>query len=231
MAKGLDHLLVADHLVNEGRLLAARFALLAEIAVGVRGNEARHHKGQRGQQHHHQRDAGADGDHKAQRAQDCHHAREQLGEAQQQAVGKLIHIGDDAADDFARGVGIDVAQRQDLQFGKRLRAHIAHHLEGDLVVDGINHPLHRGRGGHHDGDAQDQAQDARHIHLAGADNQIDGPADEHGHIQRQRHGDGGQQHRQRHQPHIGTQIFQHLFHRARLRLLLCPAHARASFLN
>ena len=56
MAKGLHHLLAFDHLVDQRGLFAADGALALEVAVAALCQKARHHKAQRGDAHHHQRD-------------------------------------------------------------------------------------------------------------------------------------------------------------------------------
>ena len=109
--------------------------------------------------------------------------------------------------------------------------HVPHHLEGNFIVDGVDHPLHHAGGGHDDADLIQQRNDAGQGHLAGADDLIDGLADEHGHIEGQGHGDGGKEDGQSHQGPIGFQIDQHFFQGAALGPLLGLAHSAASFLN
>ena len=106
MAKGLHHLQLADGLVDERRLLATGNGLLLEHGIGALGNEIRHHKGQRRDQHHYQSDLPVDGHHEDQGAEDGHDARKQLGKTHQQAVGQGVHIGNDPAHQLAPGMPI-----------------------------------------------------------------------------------------------------------------------------
>ena len=60
-----------------------------------------------------------------QRADDGHNAGKELAEAHQQAVREGIHVRDNAADQIARGVRVQIAQRQALNLGHRVVAQVA----------------------------------------------------------------------------------------------------------
>ena len=83
VAKGLHHLLALDHLVDQRGLLAADGALALEVAVAALCQKARHHKAQRGDAHHHQRNGHVFPQHEQQGAKDGQNAGEQLGKAHQ----------------------------------------------------------------------------------------------------------------------------------------------------
>ena len=94
----LHDLLIADHLVHMRRLLAARLRLKLEHTVRLSGNELCREQRKRRQHHNHQRNLPVDADHKRKCAKNRNHAGEQLRKAHQKAVGKLIHVGNHAAD-------------------------------------------------------------------------------------------------------------------------------------
>lgn len=65
-------------------------------------------------------------------------------------LGELVNICDDTADDIAVLVGINVAQRKNLQMVEGLRADVLYHPVGDLVVDMVHEPLGKRRNDDHD---------------------------------------------------------------------------------
>ena len=219
-AEGLDHLGVADHLVDVGGHLATGLGLQAEHVVCALGDEPRHEQRQRRDHHHHQRDGPVADQHDDQRSGDGQRAGEQLCEAHQQALGELVGVGDDAADDLAVRMGVDVAQRQLGDLAQRVLAQIPHHVERDAVVDDVHQPLDHGGGRHADQDAGEDGHDGGEVH-AGIQNLVDGVARQHGHIQRQRHGDAGQQEGQEGGPLVLADVFEHLLQNG-------PVHACAA---
>ena len=209
VAKGLHHLLSFDHLVDQGGLLAADGALAVEVAVGVVGDEPRHHQAEGGDEDHHQRDQHVFPEHEQQGAQNGQQPGEQLGKAHQQAVGKGVHIGHHPADDVSGGVAVQVGQGQGLDLVDGVVAQVPRDREGDLVVADAEHPLGKGGQGRHD---QDVEQDARHpcpVHLAGAQHPVDGVAAQQGDIQLGPHAAGGHQQAGRHIKAVGPDVGQH----------------------
>ena len=101
MPKGLHHLLVSDHLIDQCGLFPSRLRLKAEHGKGAFCDEPCHEKGKRRDQHHHQRDSHIRGQHEKQGAQDRHDACKQLGKSHQQSIRKLIHIRDHTAGDLS----------------------------------------------------------------------------------------------------------------------------------
>ncbi len=230
-AEGLDHLLAAQHFVNKGGLLGPGLALGAEEVIGVRGDIPGHHKAQGREQHHDQGDPGLDGHHKAQRAENGHDARKQLGKAQKQAVCKLVYVGNEAADNAAHGLAVEIRQRKLLQMGKGPVAHVAHHAEGDLVVDGGHDPAeHRGCADHQ-GDAAQKPTDGGKVHLPGAHDMVDGPAKQNRHVERQRHRHSRQEDGEQRRGQIGPQAGQDLAQNGAVGGVFRFLHARSSFLN
>ena len=110
VAECLNELLLADGLVNQCGLFAARGGLQAEHGVGSLGDEVGNQQRQRRNQHDQQRDRRVQRQHEAQRAQNRHDARKQLGEAHQQAVSEGIHVGDHAAHCVARRMRVEVRE-------------------------------------------------------------------------------------------------------------------------
>ena len=111
----------------------------------------------------------------------------QLCEAHEQTVGKLVDVRDHAAERIARRMAVEIGQRQTLQVGERLPAHVARHGEADPVVDDRHQPLQkRGQPGKY-GDFHRQRADRGEIDLSGADDRVDGVADEDGDIERPCH--------------------------------------------
>ena len=86
-----------------------------------------------------------DRQHKDERAEDRHDACEQLREAHEQSLGKLIRICDNAADDRACWVCIKVRKGQFLNAGERIVSEIADDTVGDSVVYRVHDPLREAR--------------------------------------------------------------------------------------
>ena len=184
IAERLHDLLPVDHLVEEGRLLAARLRLLAEHIISARGDEFCRKEGQRRQHDDDERDLPVQIEHDAECAEDREHTRKQLCEAHEQAVGKLVDIGDHAADDVAGGMAVEVGKRQLLQVGERLGAGIARDAEDDAVIDHIHHPLRRGAQQREHRDLQPNGRDRREDDLPRPDDGVDRLADEDRDIER-----------------------------------------------
>ena len=183
MAKGLHHLLALDHLVDQRGLLAADGALALEVAVAALCQKARHHKAQRGDAHHHQRDGHILPQHEQQGAKDGQNAGEQLGKAHQQSVRKGVHICHHAADDIAGGVAVQIGQRQGLDLAQRLVAQVAADRKGDAVVAHAQKPLRKGGYGCHHQNAHRNAQHPGKVYIALAQHFINGVAAQDGDIQ------------------------------------------------
>ena len=82
---------------------------------------------------------------------------------------------------------VQIRKRQLLQAGKRLPPHVARHGEADPVVDDRHQPLQkRGQPGKY-GDFHRQRADRGEIDLSGANDRVDGVADEDGDIERPCH--------------------------------------------
>ena len=209
VAEGLHHLLSLDHLVDEGGLLAPHRALAVEVAVGVVGDEARHHQAERGDEDHHQRDEHVLPEHEQQGAHNGQHAGEQLGEAHQQPVREGVHVGHHPADDVPGGVAVQVGKGQGLDLVDGVVAQVPRDREGDLVVAHAEHPLGQRGQGHHHQDAGDDAGYPALVHLAGAEHQVDGVAAQQGDIQLGRHAAGRHQQAGRHIKAVRPDISQH----------------------
>ena len=208
VAEGLHHLLALDHLVDQRGLLAAHGALALEVTIAALGKEACHHKAERGDAHHHQRDGHVLAEHEEQCAQNGQNAAEQLGEAHQQAVRKGVHICHHAAYDVAGGVAVQIGQRQGLDLAQGFVAQVSADKEGDAVVAHAQQPLgQRSRRGHH----QHFDHNAHHtakIHGAFAQHQIDGAAAQDGDIQLCTHTHGGHHKAAHHKQGIRSDLAQ-----------------------
>ena len=225
LAESLHHLLVSNHLFHKAGLLPTHLGLQPEHIIRALGDESRHQQGHRRDDHHHRSDDHIDAEHEDQRAQDGDNPGEQLGKAHEQAVGELVHIGNDPADHLPGGTGVDVFQGQDLELAEGLVADVPHHPVGDAVVDQVHHPLGQGGNAHHHGDLHQDLNNTGKIHLAGAHDQVHRIAGEDGNIQGARHRHRGQQDGEPHQRPIGPDVLQHLFQRALAGFL--PLHAVA----
>ena len=191
-----------DHLVNEGGLLAARAGLQSEHLERAPGDEGGHHQAQRRDHHHRRRDDGIDREHEKQGAHDglaaaCwahdgQNACEQLRKAHQQAVRELVHIRDDAADNIARGLLVQIGQGQALDMSEGVSADVAHGAVGQAVIAQAHQPLGQSRQGHQRQNAGQDGPQRREIDRAGPQQQIHRIAGENGHIQRAGHGDHAQ---------------------------------------
>ena len=224
VAESAHQMFISDQFFHQAGQLSASLALHLEHRVGVRRNKTRYKNGQRRQRHHDQCNAPVDEQHHAQRAANRQHAGKQLGKAQQQTIAELLHIGGDAADGIAGAVGIHIFQRQLFQLFKRAHAHIAHHVEGNAVVDHIHQPLGNRRAGDRARHGNGQLGHAAKIHLAGANDKIHGLTRNNRRQQGRHHRHNGQNQRQRDQPGIGTDQFQHAAERTLIHFLLLLAH-------
>ena len=210
MGECLHHLLITDHFINQRRLLPPHLGLHPKHVVGPAGNEPGDKQGQRRQHHNRQGDLPADGQHKQQCAQNGYNTGEQLGKAHQQTVRKLIHVRNNPADDAAGGMGVQIAQGQDLQLAKGLLPHIPDDVIGNPVVEHIHQPLGKSGAACYDADFQQQGTDAGKIHMSGCHNQINGPSDQDGQIKRHGHCSSGKQHGQDQQKPVSADILPHL---------------------
>ena len=189
MTECLHQLLLADDLVDERGLLAARLRLQAEHGIGAAGDEVGHQQRHRRDQHHHQRDARAERQHEYERAQNRDQAGEQLRKAHEQAVGERVRVGDHPADRVAGGMRVQIRQRQRLNVRKRIAADVLHGQEGDPVVDDVHDPLRGGCQQHAYADGEQHGAQRVKIDRADAEETIDRPAHEDRDVERQRDGD------------------------------------------
>ena len=197
-AEGLHHFLALHHLLHKAGLLPPHLGLEPEHIVGVLGDKRRHHQGNRGDHHHHGGDAHVDAEHKAQGAHNGDHPGKQLGKAHEQAVGKLVHIGDHPADHLPGRVGVHIVQGQHLQLAEGGAADIPHHPVGDPVVEQVHDPLAYSRHCHHHAHFHQNPKDGGQIHLAGAHNQVHRIPCQNGNVQAGGHRHRRQKNGQRH---------------------------------
>ena len=200
---------------------APGFRLQPKHPVGFSGNKPGNKQRKRGQDHHDERNFPIDRKHKRQRTQYGYNSGEKLGKAHQQSVCKLIDICNDTADDFAAGVSIQIAQRQNLNFSERLVAHIADHVKGDAVVDGIHQPLQQRCDADHNTDPQQDRCDHAKVNLADGNDSVNGVPDEDGHIKRSRNGCACQKDGERQKDAITADIMQYFAQRCVRRFFLC----------
>ena len=232
IAIGTNHLLIADDLVDQCRLLAPGLALLAEHSIGVGGNELRHPEADRGQADDQQRNPKVLGEHEYQRHHNGDNAGKELGKAQQQAIGQDIRIGDDPADDVAGAVLIQIGQGQMLDMPDGLGADILDHTVGHAVVDDAHDPAGHSREHRQNDDTLQIEANHGKIHFSGRQDVVDGVAEQDGDIQLQNHGDTGHEHAQYQQhPELGNvipELFQGL---SVLRIGLSFHHTFPSFFS
>ena len=237
VAKGLHHLLTFDHLVDQRGLLAADSALALEVAVAALCQKARHHKAQRGDAHHHQRDGHILPQHEQQGAKNGQDAGEQLGKAHQQAVRKGVYIRHHAADDIAGGVAVQIGQRQGLNFTQRLVAQVTADREGDAVVAHAQKPLRKGGYGCHHQNAHCNAQHPGKVYIALAQHLINGIAAQDGDIQLGGYADRCHQQAAHHKGAVGAYLMQHPVQgglallRGQLVFCFCTHASASPFLN
>ena len=237
VAKGLHHLLAFDHLVDQRGLFAAHGALALEVAVAALCQKARHHKAQRGDAHHHQRDRHVLPQHEQQGAKNGQDAGEQLGKAHQQTVRKGVHICHHAADDIAGGVAVQIGQRQGLNFAQRLVAQVTADREGDAVVAHAQKPLCKGGHGSYHQNAHRNAQYPGKVHIALAQHLINGITAQDGDIQLGGYADRRHQQAAHYKGAVRTDLVQHPVQgglallRGQLVFCFCTHASASPFLN
>ena len=237
VAEGLHDLLTLYHLVDKGSLLAAHGALALEILVAALCEKAGHHKAQRGDADHHQRDRDILLQHEEQGAEDGQHTREQLGEAHQQAVREGIHIGHHPAHDVAGWMAVEVREGKGLNLPHGGVAQVTADCEGDAVVADAQQPLRKGGDNSHHDDLVDDAQHAREVHGTFAQHHVDGTAAEDGDIQLGRHAHSGHNEAAHHEEAVGLDFLQHpghgglLLFRGQLAFCFCTHFCASPFLN
>ena len=143
VAERLNDLLTADHLVDKRGLLSSRLGLESEHIVGVLCDESRGEQRERRYKQHDEGYSGVYREHEADRSEYRRGSRKELRKAHQQSVGKGVGVGDDAADDLARRVRVEVGERQALDLFKGFVADIADDAVGDPVVQRVHQPLSR----------------------------------------------------------------------------------------
>ena len=188
MSESTDELLVAYHLIDQRCLLTASGGLQTEHRIGTVGDKARDQQGNGGDDDHHQRDGGADGQHKDQGTEDGDQAGKKLGKAHQQAVGKGVNVRNDAADDVAVRVTVQILQRQLLDLAEGLGAHIADDVVGNLVVDGVHQPLCQGGHGGADAHGDEDGEDLVEVDVPRVNDLVNGVTHQYGNVEGE--GDG-----------------------------------------
>ncbi len=108
IGKSLHHLLISYHFIYQRRLLAPRLRLQLKHFIGSSGNKRRHKKTDRRNADHHQRDAHILPKHKEQCAQNRDNPRKKLGKSHNQAIRKLVYIGNHTAYNFSVRMGIQI---------------------------------------------------------------------------------------------------------------------------
>ena len=121
-------------------------------------------------------------------------------------------------------MSIHIFQRQLFQLFKRAHAHIAHHVEGNAVVDHIHQPLRNRRAGDRARHNNGQLGHTVKIHLTGANDKVHSLTGNNRRQQGSDHGNNGQDQRQCDQPGIGADQFQHTAERTLIHFLLLLAH-------
>ena len=222
----LDDLLRAYFFFNECGLLASGLGLRPEHRIGAAGDKSCDKERERREQHDDKSYLHVYREHEAYRAEDGYNARKKLGEAHEQAVGELVGVGDDAADRFARGVAVDIAQGQYLYAPNCGVADIAHHAECYLVVERVHYPLRQRRNGGKNSYADEQGLQRGEINISFVDDIVYRPARKHGDIERRGNAHGGEDYREREVRFISADIVKHLFESTFFGLY--PAHALAS---
>ena len=167
-----------------------------------------HKEGKRRDNHDNQRNPHIDREHKNQRTQNCQYARKELREAHQQAFGKLVGICDNTADNIAIRMGIDIFQREILNFAESIGSNIADYVISDLVVADIHNPLSNGSSCNHKNALEQNREDALKIDSAGGHDAVDGLSNQNRQIQREYHSESGQKNGENQQSEITTNIMQ-----------------------
>ena len=173
----LNDLLVADKLVDQGRLRASRNALLAEQAERSRRNKARDEQRERREQHDHERNLDVREEHERQRSQNCEDPGEELREPEQKSVGNLVDIGDDAAHDLTVAPAVEVGQRKAGDVVDGIVADVANGAEGYAVQKKRHEPGADGGDQHENARRAQEAPKFVEGDFAGSDDGVDGIAD------------------------------------------------------
>ena len=114
-------------------------------------------------------------------------------------------------------MGVDVAQREYLDFSERLVADVTYNMVGYAVVDGVHEPLDKRCYTDDDTGFDEYSRDSREINLPLADDKVDRVANKDRRVEGQSHRDGSEQYRQHHEEPVALNVFQHLFKSAFLR--------------
>ena len=186
IGKGFDHLLVAHQLLDAAAQLTLDGALAAEHIKGMFCNKGCHKQRQRRDDHHYQTHLEIDCQHIHQRDGNGDDSGEQLGKALKQPVRNRVDVVDDAADDVAVRAAVDVGERKFLHMFKCSRTQVTHRLIGDDVGTQGQQPLEERCQNCHDAKLDQNWQQVVKIHLAGCNNLIDSPTNQHRRIQGQR---------------------------------------------
>ena len=145
--------------IDKCRLLATRLRLRAEHGIGALCDKACREKGKRRYEHDDKRDFPVDDEHKNQCSENGDDAGEKLRKSHEQSIGKLIGIGDDAADDFPVRVRIHIRNGELLQFLEGFGADVMDGVIRNFIVDNAHHPLKKRRRSRRDANADKQRDD------------------------------------------------------------------------
>ena len=178
---------------------------------------------QRREEEHCQRDSPVGHQHENERADDCDDTGKELQKELCETVADRVHVIDNAADEVAVRVGVDIRKR----YGVELAEHRAAQVADGLVTNEVDKILHQPLKDRHAADRYaDIAEDLRYVgkeHLSLTDDAVDRVTDEDRNIQRQRHADQRGNDRCQQQRKIGTQRTEYFFDRS-----IC-FHRAASF--
>ena len=223
VGKRLDNALVAHIFLYIGGDLALQKLLLAEALGAELADKACHKERQRREEEHCQRDPPVGHQHENERADDRDDTGKELQKELCETVADRVHVIDNAADEVAVRVGVDIRKR----YGIELAEHRAAQVADGFVADKVDKILHQPLKDRHAADRYaDIAEDLRYVgkeHLSLTDDAVDRVTDQHRDIQCQRHTDQRGNDCRRQQRKIGTQRTEYFFDRS-----IC-FHRAASF--
>ena len=140
----------------------------------------------------------------------------QLSKSHKQAIGKNIHIRNDAADQITGGMRIQIRERELLDLPDGGVPQISGYAEGDAIVACGENPLGDGRNRNDDRNGNGKPQDGGKIHLSPADHIVDGIPAEDGDDQLGGHADGGAEKAGKDEEAIGLDIEENTLERPAL---------------
>ena len=128
--------------------------------------------------------------------------------AHQKAIGKLIDIGDDTADDLARAMRVNIRKRELLDTNEGLMADVFDDAVGHAVVQHADDPLEECRKSYGNGNFEKDFGNARKIYVSDTDSKINGLSYENGNVKRKCDRRGGEKEGERKVDAIDFQISQ-----------------------